>query len=93
MLRWKFPQSLRNAAAFAAVKNSPPPLSAVSFIKGVDIDLHDYLFGDISAVTTKDLIIIWIGAMGVLALVAWRWSALLTATLNEDLAYASGINP
>lgn len=68
-------------------------LVAVSFIKGVEIDLHDYLFGDISAVTTKDLIIIWIGALGVLALIAWRWSALLTATLNEDLAHASGINP
>jgi len=26
-------------------------------------------------------------------LICWRWSALLTATLNEDLAYASGINP
>ncbi len=68
-------------------------LVAVSFIKGVDIDLHDYLFGDISAVTTKDLIIIWVGAISMLALVAWRWSALLTATLNEDLAHACGINP
>jgi zinc transport system permease protein len=26
-------------------------------------------------------------------LVAWRWQALLTATLNEDLAHASGIDP
>jgi len=68
-------------------------LVVVSFIKGVDIDLHDYLFGDISAVTTTDLITVWLGALVVLALVRWRWSALLTATLNEDLAYASGINP
>ena len=68
-------------------------LVAVSFIEGADIDLHDYLFGDISAVTSTDLAIIWAGAIGVLALVTWRWSALLTATLNEDLAYASGINP
>jgi hypothetical protein len=27
------------------------------------------------------------------ALIAWRWSALLTATLNEELAYASGLDP
>ena len=27
------------------------------------------------------------------ALLAWRWQALLTATLNEDLAHASGLNP
>mgnify|MGYP000972424442 CR=1 FL=1 len=25
--------------------------------------------------------------------IAWRWQALLTATLNEDLAQASGLNP
>ncbi len=31
--------------------------------------------------------------MLVVALIGWRWSALLTSTLNEDLAYASGINP
>ena len=33
------------------------------------------------------------GAAAVLALLAARWSALLTATLNPDLAYASGIDP
>jgi zinc transport system permease protein len=44
-------------------------------------------------VGTTDLVVIWGGAVLVLALVAWRWSALLTATLNPDLAYASGIDP
>jgi hypothetical protein len=29
----------------------------------------------------------------VLALLAWRWSALLTATLSEDLAHAAGLSP
>jgi zinc transport system permease protein len=28
-----------------------------------------------------------------MALLAWRWSPLLTATLNPDLAQASGLNP
>jgi zinc transport system permease protein len=40
-----------------------------------------------------DLAVIWGGAALVVALIGWRWSPLLTATLNEDLAYASGINP
>ena len=31
--------------------------------------------------------------MLMVVLIGWGWSALLTATLNEDLAYASGINP
>lgn len=68
-------------------------LVAVSFISGVRIDLMAYLFGDILAVSRVDLIVIWGGAALVVALISWRWSALLTATLNEDLAYSSGIDP
>ena len=68
-------------------------LVAVSFLPGVRIDLMAYLFGDILAVGRADLGVIWGGAALVLALLAWRWSALLTATLNPDLACASGIDP
>ena len=68
-------------------------LVAVSFLSGVRIDLMAYLFGDILAVSRTDLLVIWIGAALVLALLAWRWSALLTATLNPDLAHAAGIDP
>lgn len=68
-------------------------LVAVSFLSGVRIDLMAYLFGDILAVSRMDLGVIWGGAALVIALVGWRWSALLTSTLNEDLAHASGIDP
>ena len=68
-------------------------LVAVSFLSGIRIDLMAYLFGDILAVARFDLAVIWGGAALVIALIGWRWSALLTATLNADLAYASGINP
>ncbi len=68
-------------------------LVAVSFLSGIRIDLMAYLFGDILAVSRMDLAVIWSGAVVVVALIAWRWSALLTATLNEELAYASGLNP
>jgi zinc transport system permease protein len=68
-------------------------LVAVSFIPSVRTDLSAYLFGDILAVSRMDLAYIWGGAALVLGLLAWRWSALLTATLNPDLAHASGINP
>jgi zinc transport system permease protein len=68
-------------------------LVAVSFLSGVRIDLMAYLFGDILAVSRMDLGVIWGGAAVVAGLIAWRWSALLTATLNADLAHASGIDP
>ena len=68
-------------------------LLAASFLPGVRTDLSAYLFGDILAVSSQDLIFIWAGAGLVTALLVWRWSALLTSTLNEDLAAASGLNP
>ncbi len=68
-------------------------LVAVSFLPNIRVDLMAYLFGDILAVSRIDLAVIWAGALVVLGLVVWRWSALLTATLNPDLAQASGIEP
>ncbi|MFL1407204.1 metal ABC transporter permease [Marinobacter sp. M1N3S26] len=68
-------------------------LVAVSFLSGIRIDLMAYLFGDILSVGKVDLAVIWGGAGLVLALIGMRWSALLTATLNPDLAHASGISP
>jgi zinc transport system permease protein len=68
-------------------------LVAISFFPTVRTDLSSYLFGDILAVSRTDLVLIWGGALAVLALLAWRWQALLTATVNEDLAHAAGIRP
>ncbi|MEY8879816.1 metal ABC transporter permease [Donghicola sp. XS_ASV15] len=68
-------------------------LVAASFLSGIRIDLMAYLFGDILAVMPHDLGIIWGGGGLVVALLIWRWSALLTATLNPDLAYAEGVDP
>lgn len=68
-------------------------LVAVSFLSGVRIDLMAYLFGDILAVSRLDLAVIWGGATLIVALIAWRWSALLTSTLNEELAFSAGLNP
>jgi zinc transport system permease protein len=68
-------------------------LVAVSLLDGVRVDLMAYLFGDILAVSTGDLAVIWGGGAVIVGLVVWRWSALLTATLNPDLARAAGIDP
>ena len=68
-------------------------LVAVSLIPGARVNLESYLFGDVLTVSKGDLAVIWGGAL-VVAVVLWRhWTALLTATLNPDLAYAAGMNP
>jgi zinc transport system permease protein len=68
-------------------------LVAVSFFPAVRTDLSSYLFGDILAVSRGELGLVWLGSLAVLALLAWRWQRLLTATLSEDLAHAAGIDP
>lgn len=68
-------------------------LVAISFLPGARADLSSLLFGDILAVSKTDLGFVWAGAGAILALLLWRWQPLLTATLSEDLAQASGLNP
>ncbi len=68
-------------------------LVAVSFLRGVRVDLAAFLFGDILTVGPAELWLIWGGAGLIVALVAWRWGALLTATVSEELAWSAGMNP
>lgn len=68
-------------------------LVAISFVPTARSDLSAYLFGDILAVGRADLALIWAGVGLVLAVLAWRWQRLLTATVNEELAMAAGIDP
>ena len=68
-------------------------LVAVTLLPGRPVSLESYLFGDILAVSRTDLTVIWGGAALVVALLVWRWSALLTATVAEDIAHAAGLSP
>ena len=68
-------------------------LVAASFVPSMRTGLDAYLFGDILAVTRGDLVWIWGGAALVAGLLVWRWQRLVTASVNEELAMAAGIDP
>ena len=68
-------------------------LVAVSLLDGVRFNLEAFLFGDILIVSRTDLLVIWSGAALIILLLYLRWSKLLTATLNPELAFAAGISP
>lgn len=68
-------------------------LVAASFLTTLRINLEAWLFGDILFVTRGDLAAVWGGAALVVGLLVWRWNALLTATINEELAQSAGISP
>lgn len=68
-------------------------LVGVALASSRAVDLEALLFGDILATAPADLALVWGGAALVLALLWWRWSPLLLATVSEELAHASGVDP
>lgn len=68
-------------------------LVMVAFMSWVRIDLIAFLFGDILAVSTTDIALIWGGGLFVLVAMAWLWRPLLAATVNAELAEAEGLKP
>lgn len=68
-------------------------LVAVSLVPGARSDLSAWLFGDILSITRTDLALTWGGTVLVLGILVWRWGRLLTTSVSEELAMASGIDP
>jgi zinc transport system permease protein len=66
-------------------------LVVIGLIFWVRVDLLAYLFGDILAVSRTDLLVIWIGAALILALLVVLWRPLFAATVAEDIARAEGM--
>ena len=66
---------------------------AVALTPGARIDLEALLFGDVLVVGRGGLAAIWAAAAAILAVIAWRWRALLLVTLSPELASAAGHRP
>ena len=66
-------------------------LVGISFFESVRVDLMTYLFGDILAVSGRDLIWIYGGGGAVLVATALIWRPLLAITVHEELARAEGV--
>ncbi|MGD9866467.1 MAG: metal ABC transporter permease [Hyphomicrobiales bacterium] len=59
---------------------------------GSRIDLMGYLFGDVLAVSDRDLAWIYGGGALVLGVTVWIWRPLLAMSVHEELAQAEGVN-
>ena len=68
-------------------------LVVLAFMTWVRVDLMGFLFGDILAVTTNDLAVIWLGGLAVLIGLSFIWRRLFAATVNYELAKAEGAKP
>ena len=65
---------------------------AASLLKGPSVDLMAFLFGDIFAMSTIDLVWIYGAGTFVLLCLYWLWQPMLRLAVNEELAGAEGLN-
>jgi zinc transport system permease protein len=63
---------------------------ATALVRGPQLDLTAFLFGDIFAITAADLRWIYIGGAAALAALVVMWRPLLALSVHEDLAAAEG---
>ena len=68
-------------------------LVLIGFLSSIRFDLMGLLFGDILAVTTQDILIIWFGGLIILGILFYIWKSIFAATGNYDLAAAEGMKP
>ena len=68
-------------------------LVVLAFMTWVRVDLMGFLFGDILAINTMDIMTIWVGGLAVLAALAVIWKPLFAATVNYEIAVAEGLKP
>jgi zinc transport system permease protein len=68
-------------------------LVVLAFMTWVRVDLMGFLFGDILAINTTDIIIIWAGGLAVLLAIAVIWKPLFAATVSNEIAVAEGLKP
>ena len=65
-------------------------LVTLSLAQDVRVDLMGYLFGDLLAVGTQDIIWIIAAVLVVGALLIWQWRGLLAVTVSPELAEIEG---
>lgn len=65
---------------------------AVSLKKGVNIDIHNYMFGSILAIEKQDVILTLFLSIIVISLYLFFYSQIFAVTFDEAFAKATGIN-
>jgi zinc transport system permease protein len=82
--------TLLGILAHAALALGLVAITAMSWLR---VDLMSLLFGDILAVSARDIAIVYGGGLAVLAVLVPLWRPLLAATVSADLAQAEGLHP
>lgn len=95
LLAAKHSQRLSSDTILAILAHSTLALGLVliAISDGRAVNLNGLLFGDILAVNTTDLMIIYGGGALVLGVILWQWRQLLAAIVSPEIAEAEGLSP
>ena len=63
----------------------------IGLLKGVRVDLMQFLFGDILGVSRSDLIISLVLAILSIVVIVWKFRDFIRVALNEELAFVEGV--
>ena len=64
----------------------------LSLVDNRNISIEAYLFGDILAVNTQDIQLMWFMSISILLLLIKIWKPLLSLSVHKELAYVEGVN-
>ena len=67
-------------------------LIALSFVTTQNINIEEWLFGDVLSVTWQDVLSIVAVMLLVVLIMRWLWKPLLTLTVHDELAKVEGVN-
>ncbi len=68
-------------------------LVLVSLMYWIRVDILNLLFGNILSVTWNEIAVIYIGGAFIIAVILWKWNALISLTVDEQIAAVEGMNP
>lgn len=87
-------QNLANDTLLSIIAHFTLALGLVtfSFMSWIRIDLMSYLFGDILATSSEDIILVWVGGSLLLLWLASIWQILLLETISPEIARAEKIS-
>lgn len=66
-------------------------LVALALIPGARVNMEALLFGDLLTITPAEVTAIWVLTGVALAVLGWLWTALISITVQEDLARVEGV--
>ncbi len=68
-------------------------LVILSLMYWVRVDILHFLFGNILAVTWVEIFVIYAGGIVIMAVLWWKWHALISLAVDKQIAAVEGSNP